>query len=199
MLYSPEVAEGRKIWMGGGALLYNNIFLLLSKALFQTYWRTAIRWGWSENLLGQAVVWNTAGVGARTAVPWHGNMENCFYTSLRSVDLETKLWSRNFTHKTNRRFFFYPDDSEILETWISISSCNFKYFRVLRIEKQIRWFILRRLYGSTILFPDLLTFSRFSISTYVLFFMIDKSKFKFQVFWVVRIEKQIRWFIFGSL
>ena len=32
------------------------IFLLLSKALFQTYWRTAIRWGWSENLLGQAVV-----------------------------------------------------------------------------------------------------------------------------------------------
>ena len=28
----------------------------MSKALFQTYWRTAIRWGWSENLLGQAVV-----------------------------------------------------------------------------------------------------------------------------------------------
>ena len=31
--------------------------------------------------------------------------------------------------------FFYPDDSEILKTWISISS--FKYFWVLRIEKQI--------------------------------------------------------------
>ena len=31
--------------------------------------------------------------------------------------------------------FIYPDDSEILETWISISS--FKYFRVIRIEKQI--------------------------------------------------------------
>ena len=30
-------------------LLYNIIIiLLLSKALFQTYWRTAIRWGWSE-------------------------------------------------------------------------------------------------------------------------------------------------------
>ena len=28
------------------------IFLLLSKALFHTYWRTAILWGWSENLLG---------------------------------------------------------------------------------------------------------------------------------------------------
>ena len=36
---------------------------LLSKALFQTYWRTTIRWGWSENLLGHAVVWNTASVG----------------------------------------------------------------------------------------------------------------------------------------
>ena len=33
--------------------------------------------------------------------------------------------------------FFYTDDSEILETWISISS--FKYFRVVGIEKQIRF------------------------------------------------------------
>ena len=32
--------------------------------------------------------------------------------------------------------FFSLDDSEILETWISISS--FKYFRVVKIEKQIR-------------------------------------------------------------
>ena len=53
------------------------LLLLLSKALFQTYWRTAIRSGWSENLLGQAVVWNTAGIGARTTVPWHGNLERC--------------------------------------------------------------------------------------------------------------------------
>ena len=30
-----------------------------------------------KNLLGQAVVWNTAGVGARTTVPWHGNLEWC--------------------------------------------------------------------------------------------------------------------------
>ena len=35
--------------------------------------------------------------------------------------------------------FFYPDDSEILETWILISS--FKYFRVIRIEKQISTFV----------------------------------------------------------
>ena len=33
----------------------NIILLLLFKALFQIYWRTAIRWGWSENRLGQAV------------------------------------------------------------------------------------------------------------------------------------------------
>ena len=36
--------------------------------------------------------------------------------------------------------FFYPDDSEILETWISISS--FKYFQVIRIKKQICSFII---------------------------------------------------------
>ena len=35
--------------------------------------------------------------------------------------------------------FFYPVDSKILETWILISS--FKYFRVIRIEKQIRPFL----------------------------------------------------------
>ena len=33
-----------------------HFFLLLSKALFQTNLRTAICWGWSENLLGQSVV-----------------------------------------------------------------------------------------------------------------------------------------------
>ena len=32
--------------------------------------------------------------------------------------------------------FFYPDDSEILETWTRNSS--FKYFRVVRIEKQVK-------------------------------------------------------------
>ena len=67
------------------------IFLLLSKALFQTYWRTAIRWGWSENLLGQVVVWNTAGVGARTAVPWHGNLERCLLTSLTCFQIVVLL------------------------------------------------------------------------------------------------------------
>ena len=34
---------------------------------------------------------------------------------------------------------FYPEDLEVLETWISIS--NFKYFWVVRIEKQIRSFV----------------------------------------------------------
>ena len=45
---------------------------------------------------------------------------------------------------------------EILKTWISISSL--KYFRVVRIEKQIHSFFLGRGYSSTILFWDLLTF-----------------------------------------
>ena len=46
--------------------------------------------------------------------------------------------------------FFYPDDSEILETWIMISS--FMYIRVIRIEKQIHLFVFGRNYGPTILF-----------------------------------------------
>ena len=50
------------------------------------------------------------------------------------------LKQNNFSQKTNKRlFFFYPDGSEILETWISISS--FKYFWVVRIEKQIWYFV----------------------------------------------------------
>ena len=61
------------------------IFLLLSKVLFQTYWRTAIRWSWSKNLLGQAVVWNTAAVWAWTVVPWHGHMERCLATDFIQV------------------------------------------------------------------------------------------------------------------
>ena len=53
--------------------------------------------------------------------------------------------------------FFYPDDSEIRETCILVSS--FKHFCVVRIEKQIRSLFFWRSYGSTILFRDLLTFS----------------------------------------
>ena len=37
--------------------------------------------------------------------------------------------------------FFYPDDSEILETWNWNSS--FKYFWGFRIEKQIRLFVFQ--------------------------------------------------------
>ena len=53
--------------------------------------------------------------------------------------------------------FFYPDSPEILKTWNWNSS--FKYFRVIRIEKQIRPFVFWGSYGSTILFRDILTFS----------------------------------------
>ena len=52
--------------------------------------------------------------------------------------------------------FFYPDDSEILATWNWNSS--FKYFCVIRIEKQICWLIFWRSYSLTILPRDLLTF-----------------------------------------
>ena len=76
----------------------------------------------------------------------------------RSVDFKTKLSSHNFSQKTHQWIcFFYPDDLEILTTWILISS--FKYFWVVRIEKQIHLFIFGRSYGLTILFRELLTFS----------------------------------------
>ena len=52
--------------------------------------------------------------------------------------------------------FFYPDDSEILEALVLISS--FRCFQVVRIEKQILLFVGRS-YGSTILFRKLLAFS----------------------------------------
>ena len=43
-------------------------------------------------------------------------------------NLETKLLSRNFSQKNKRmNLFFYPDNSEILETWSRNSSV--KYFR----------------------------------------------------------------------
>ena len=38
-------------------------------------------------------------------------------------------------------------------------SSSFKYFRTVKIEKQIHPFVFGRSYGSTILFRDLLTFS----------------------------------------
>ena len=91
---SDPVLENAKIWLIKVFFklqycIYNIIiiFLLLSKALFQTYWRTAICWGWSENLLSQAVVWNTAGIGAQTAVPWHGNLECCLL-----INKKTQFW-----------------------------------------------------------------------------------------------------------
>ena len=57
--------------------------------------------------------------------------------TLRSVDLKTRLSSQKLVSKNKwMNMFFYPDDSYfILETWISIWS--FKYFWVIRIQKQI--------------------------------------------------------------
>ena len=58
-------------------------------------------------------------------------------------NLESNLYllTFKFSQKTNEWicFVFYREDSEILETWISISS--FKYFWVIRIEKQIHLFV----------------------------------------------------------
>ena len=58
--------------------------------------------------------------------------------------------------------FFYPDNSELLETWILNSI--FKYFWTVRIGKQIRPSFFGVLgenlrYGSTILFRDIVNFS----------------------------------------
>ena len=47
--------------------------------------------------------------------------------------------------------FFYPDNSEIRETWISIS--NFKYFQIVRIKNKFVW---------QFFFRDLMTFSFFT-------------------------------------
>ena len=55
----------------------------------------------------------------------------------RSRKKIVKLWLLPKNELMN--LFFYPDDLDILETWISISS--FKYFRVIRREKQIRSFV----------------------------------------------------------
>ena len=48
----------------------------------------------------------------------------------RNNIVELKLLPKN--KQTN--LLFYPDDWEIIETWISISSV--KYFQVIRIEKK---------------------------------------------------------------
>ena len=59
--------------------------------------------------------------------------------------------------KQTKNLFLYPDDPEILETWIWISC--FKYFQVVRIEKQIHYFIFGRSYSLTIFYRDILTFN----------------------------------------
>ena len=66
----------------------------------------------------------------------------------RSVDLETKLSSRNFSQKNKEIICL-----EILETWNQNSS--FKYFRVIRIEKKIVCAFFGKSHNSTILFQYL--------------------------------------------
>ena len=69
-----------------------------------------------------------------------------------SVDLETKLSSRNFSQKTNGRICFsilMTGKYLKLEFW-------FQVFPSHQDRKSISFF--GRSYGSTILFPDLLTF-----------------------------------------
>ena len=98
------------------------------------------------------------------------------------VDLETKLSSRNFSQKNKRtNLSFYRNDLEILETCILILS--FKYFWVIRIEK--KEFVLLyfgKIYDSTILFRDLLTF-RFVVSKLV------KSSHDFIISWLHHITQ----------
>ena len=75
-----------------------------------------------------------------------------FSKILRSLKL---CRSRNKNEQTN--LFFYPDISEILETWNRNSS--FKYFRVVRIEKKIVCSFLGEVTVRQFLFRDLLIFS----------------------------------------
>ena len=87
--------------------------------------------------------------------------QNQIKISLKVSRSRKKIFEPQVLPKNERmNLFFYPDDTEILETWISIES--FKYFHVVRIEKQISPFIFGRSYSSTILFRDLLTFSIFN-------------------------------------
>jgi hypothetical protein len=56
------------------------------------------------------------------------------------------------------------EDSNDLQLQLKVSrlelrDSSFKYFRTVRIEKQIRPLVFGRSYGSTILFRDLLTFT----------------------------------------
>ena len=78
-------------------------------------------------------------------------------TFFYSVDLETKLWSHNFSQKINKWICF-----SILTTWIYLKlEFGFQVFRSHQDRKQICSF-LGEFYGSTILFRDLLTFSHFT-------------------------------------
>ena len=60
--------------------------------------------------------------------------------------------------KTNRRICFSILMVRI-HLKLAIKTSSFKYFRTIRIEKQIRWFIFGRSFGSIICFWNLLTFS----------------------------------------
>ena len=61
-----------------------------------------------------------------------------------TVSKVSRSWNKNCRKRLlpknkQTNLFFYPDDLEILKTWISFST--FKYFQVVRIEKQIDLFV----------------------------------------------------------
>ena len=65
-----------RVFFGNNEIIFY-IFANVQNTVSDLLKDSNLPWGWSENILGQAVVSNTAGVGAQTAVPWHGNLEHC--------------------------------------------------------------------------------------------------------------------------
>ena len=70
---------------------------------------------------------------------WSLNLDFKFQVFLSRQDRKTNLFVCFLGEVTAQHFCFHPDNLEICETWISISS--FKYFWVIRIEKQILPFV----------------------------------------------------------
>ena len=91
---------------------------------------------------------------------------------------------RAITSPKNKRtnLFFYPDDSKILETWNRNSS--FKYFRVVRIEKQIRPFVFLeklRLDNFVSRYTDLYSLLKWIISSLLFTKLDDFLSFVFYI------------------
>ena len=94
------------------------------------------------------IYWITSMQGLRYRGGWGSFSHHGIWGFRRETDslLLKVIRSRNkncraVTSPKNKRtnLFFYPDNLEILKTWIIIFS--YKYFQVIRIEKQIHPFI----------------------------------------------------------